>query len=47
MSDPNAIEAGRYPDGGNALFDLLEEWRSRKEYEGVTFTRQRQVLSVN
>lgn len=40
MSDPNAIEAGRYPVGGNALFDLFEEWRSRKEYEGVTFTQQ-------
>lgn len=47
MSDPNAIEAGHYPDGGNALFDLLEEWRSRKEYEGVTFSRQRQDVSVN
>lgn len=46
MSDPNAIEAGHYPEPGNALFDKFEEWRSRQQYEGVTFERQQAALPV-
>ena len=33
----NTLGAGRYPVFGNAFFELLEEWRNRGEFEGVTF----------